>query len=146
MALQTAAVAHTRFVVAVGALDSNSSEEHLKSVQEALSWTYSSESIELHYGSSQLSQQLGVFRLLSTAYSHSTMPDLESGGAIKQGAKADGLEDYIPVRVKELEDSLGSVRGQVKARRGLRERGGNSDDECSCRQHGDGEKGRHPAK
>ncbi len=78
------------------------------------------------------------------------MPDLESSSTVlklaKEGTKADVPEDDIPVGVKELEDSLGSIQGQVKASRGLRERGGNSDDECNCREHGDGEKGRHPAK
>ncbi len=54
------------------------------------------------------------------------MPDLKSGNDMfcavlvigkiaKEGAKADGPKDDIPVGLKELKDSFGSVRIQLKA-------------------------------
>ncbi len=78
------------------------------------------------------------------------MRDLKSGSAVlvigkiaKEGTKTDGTEDDIPVRIEELKDSFSSVRAQVKATRGLRERGGDSDDESKCCKHEDGEEGKH---
>ncbi len=80
------------------------------------------------------------------------MSNLESGSAVlvirkiaKEGTKADGPEDDIPVGVNELEDSLGAVRAQVKATRGLRKRHGDDGNERSSCQHRDGE-GQHPGK
>ncbi len=57
------------------------------------------------------------------------------GKIAKEGTKTDGPEDDIPVGVEEIEDSLGSVGAQVKARRGLRER--ENDNESRRCQHGE---------
>jgi hypothetical protein len=84
-------------------------------VTSSSSKSNSSESVDLHHGSSQFRQQLSIFRLLSADRSSaipdlesgsavfnlnifrllstgdsSTIPDLESGSAIKEGTKTDG--------------------------------------------------------